>query len=126
MAEQRSTERTQRGDDGDTLVCAYCAQANGHSPRCSVTKFGVPEIKVPRAGYTGCPGCAHLAAERDRAVETRENANTVSVRVEIENRRLREALERIANITWPDNNPDKSMGELLGIAHYEAREALGE
>lgn len=30
-----------------------------------------------------------IRAELDRAVETRENANTVSVRVEAENRRLR-------------------------------------
>jgi hypothetical protein len=36
-----------------------------------------------------------LTRERDRAVEQRENANAVSVRVEVENRRLREALERI-------------------------------
>ena len=33
-------------------------------------------------------------AERDRAIETRENANAVSVRVEIENRQLRERVER--------------------------------
>jgi hypothetical protein len=30
----------------------------------------------------------------DRAVEVRENANAVSVRVELENRRLREAVQR--------------------------------
>lgn len=27
-------------------VCVYCGQAEGHSPRCSVTKFSVPEEKM--------------------------------------------------------------------------------
>lgn len=29
----------------DTAVCSYCGQAEGHSPRCSVTKFGAPDIR---------------------------------------------------------------------------------
>jgi len=27
--------------------CAYCGQIQGHSPRCSVTKFGAPEHTMP-------------------------------------------------------------------------------
>jgi hypothetical protein len=59
-----------------------------------------------RSGYPNARDCEHgrlrracelcdLMAERDRAIETRENANAVSVRVEAENARLRGALERI-------------------------------
>lgn len=44
-----------------------------------------------------CESCERLAYERDRAIETRENANAASVRVEAENRRYKAALERIAN-----------------------------
>lgn len=38
-----------------------------------------------------------LELDLARAVETRENANTASVRVELENQRLREALKRITS-----------------------------
>jgi hypothetical protein len=35
--------------------CAYCGQREGHSRRCSVTKFGVKEMRV--AGIHGPCAC---------------------------------------------------------------------
>ena len=33
--------------DQGPLVCVYCGEEHGHSPRCSVTKFGATEHKGP-------------------------------------------------------------------------------
>lgn len=63
-----------------------------------------PEFDV---GYTTAADelnerIATLEWERDRAIETRENANAVSIRVEAENRQLREEIEwlREENGRW--------------------------
>ena len=91
-------------------VCAYCGQSDGHSHRCSVAKFGAEEMRTPsmdsdllkaamclQCGGTGVKALVEAKAEveqlrdeRDRAVETRENANAVSLRLEAEVQRLRE------------------------------------
>lgn len=47
------------------------------------------ETCVPSLGCDHCIPTTSLEAELARAVEARENANTVSVRVEAENQRLR-------------------------------------
>lgn len=65
---------------------------------------------------------ARLRAERDRAVETRENANTVSLRVEAENRRLREGLEAIANMDYRGNRSRESQIAYRAL-HPEKNEA---
>lgn len=68
--------------------CAYCGQreGHGHSVRCSVTRHGLdPCYKEDATG---------VAAERDRAIEQRENANAATLRAEAERDRLRQALER--------------------------------
>jgi hypothetical protein len=45
-------------------VCAVCGLADGHSPRCSVTKFGIEEIRVAADRLRA--GVEELAVLRER------------------------------------------------------------
>lgn len=61
---------------------------------------------------------AALRRERDRAVETRENANTVSVRVEGENQSLKREVDRLARAI-----EDHAAKIITGVGNDRAHEA---
>lgn len=107
-----------RGKMTDPDTCPTCGAARSELTDALWTRLGEETARANK-----------LELDLARAVETRENANAVSVRVELENRRLREAteplreaLERIASYIEGSKGPDKRVhaGVLLKIA----REAL--
>lgn len=40
-----------------TTVCSYCGQAEGHTKRCSVTKFNAPEDRTDKATFVHAEWC---------------------------------------------------------------------
>lgn len=87
-----------------------------------------PIGSIPHA--TCCDECRLARFERDRAIETRENANTVSVReqarnsrLEVEVERLRAALELIAAPARPDGswNRDRAACQQIAQAALDGR-----
>jgi hypothetical protein len=82
-------------DHGRTIIFDHAAsRVTGYCPRCSpdeLTTFLTPDTKALVAEVV------RLRAERDRAVETRENANAATLRAETERDRYRFALIDAAN-----------------------------
>jgi hypothetical protein len=68
-----------------------------------------------------------LTHERDRAVETRENANAVSVRVELENTRLRRELAE-ARASWLEQLQSDEAVVIYEcpVCHYKDDRVIGE